>query len=250
MEINDQNYSAKEYFQEIVQNSLDIFHELTRWSEQEFEEFSILLKRLKGTTCCAPTESTKAKGDRLEDLVEFIIKKTYFFEIFRNISTASNEIDEIIVLSDAGKQALQSFGIARDVLGIDTDIALGECKNYRTTLGVTYVGKFYSLLVSTGVLFGILFTVNGLTGSEDGFSDGYGLTKVLHIIEQHQNGRDLKILVFTLDDYEKMAKGANFYDLIKAKKVALQTATTYDAFLKEQPHENTENIIQLLREVK
>ena len=116
---------------------------------------------------------------------------------------------------------------------IDSDIALGECKNYDAPIGVTYVGKFYSLMVSTGVIFGIIFTQKGLSGSENEYHDSYGLTKVLRIIEKYQNNRDLTILTFTMEDYEKMEKGVSFYELIKAKKLALQLSSKYDNFIKE-----------------
>ena len=138
--------------------------------------------------------------------------------MYRNVCTGTNEIDEVIILSEKGKQALHEFNISRDILGIGADVALGECKNYNFTLNVTYVGKFYSLLVSTDVPFGIIFTQRGLTGCENEFRDAYGLTKVVRIIEKYQNDREMFILTFTLEDYERIANGESFFSLIKAKK--------------------------------
>lgn len=126
---------------------------------------------------------------------------------------------------------------------------LGECKNYASTLGVTYVGKFYSLLVSTGVSFGIIFTQKGLTGNEEEFHDAYGLTKVLRIIEKYQNNRDMFILTFTLEDYEKIANGESFFNLIKAKKLALHLSSGYDSFLKDYQHDNIDSIKRIIQSI-
>lgn len=247
-DIKKENYSIKEYLQEIIQKPLDIFYELTAWSEEDKQDFSVLLANLK-RPFDKSTETTKEKGDRLENLVSFLIQKSYFFEIYRNIHTGTNEIDEVIILSERGKQALHEFNLARDILEIESDIALGECKNYASTLNVTYVGKFYSLLVSTDVPFGIIFTQKGLTGNENEFHDAYGLTKVLRIIEKYQNNREMFILTFTLEDYEQIANGKSFFDLIKAKKIALRLSSDYHIFLKDYNHDNIDSIKQIIQSI-
>ncbi len=114
------NYSLKKYMEEIVQNDLDKFDAFIRWGDSEREEFKVLL----------------------ENLVEFIIKKSYFFEIYKNVHTETNEIDEVIILSDRGKQAIKRFHLSRKLIPIEDDMFLGECKNYDTSLGVTYVANF------------------------------------------------------------------------------------------------------------
>lgn len=240
-DIKKENFNIQQYLKEIVQNSLDIFQELTTWSEADKQEYSSLLAELK-RPFDKETETTKLKGDRLENLVSFIIKKSYFFDIYRNVHTGTNEIDEVITLSSAGKQALCQYDISRDLLEIDSDIALGECKNYNSTLDVTYVGKFYSLLISTDVSFGMIFTQKGLTGNEDEYHDSYGLVKVLRIIEKYKNGRDLAILTFNLDDYEKLEEGISFYELVKSKKIALRLSSNYDNFIKEYHHDGAESV--------
>lgn len=236
--------SAKEYLQAIVQKPLNIFKELTQWSDEDKIEFKTLLEGLEDK--CS---TTKEKGNKLEDIVEFIISKSYFFEVYRNVETGTNEIDEVIRITDQGRQAINMFKISRDVIGIDNDIILGECKNYKDNLGVTYIGKFYSLMVATDVSFGIIFTKEGLTGKEEEFHDGYGLIKVLRIIEKYRNKREFYILDFTKKDYDKLAEGKSLYDLIKAKKLALQTASTYDSFLKDNVHDNEAQIKDILKEI-
>ena len=213
----DLGYDLRSYFDQIVQNPLDKFKTFTTWNQNDKEEFKQLLDKLK-EPYDKKKETTKDKGDRLENLVEFIIRKTYFFEIYKNVHTETNEIDEVIVLSNRGKQAIKSFNLSRELIPIKEDLFLGECKNYQSSLGVTYVGKFYSLLSVSGISFGIIFTQKGLTGNSEGYKDAYGLTKVLRMMEKTKE-RDFFIITFTLDDYEKMLEGVNFFELVKAKKL-------------------------------
>lgn len=238
----------RSYLDQIVKDPLDKFNVFTTWTENDKKEFKVLLDNLKKPYDSA-SETKKEKGDRLERLVEFIIRKTYFFEIYKNVHTETNEIDEVIVLSNRGKQAIHSLDLSRDLIPIDQDLFLGECKNYSSNLSVTYVGKFYSLLSVTGVLFGIIFTQKGLTGTTDGFKDAYGLAKILRIIEKSK-GRDLFILTFTMEDYEKMLAGTTFFDLVKAKKLELQLASDYRKFIMDNKHEAEEQIQSILEEYK
>lgn len=243
----NENYSFKKYFQEIVQDQVKTFDELIRWGDEEKEEFAKLLSELE-KPFDKETETTKQKGDRLENLVEFIIKKTFFYDVYKNIHTETNEIDEIIILSNQGKQAMTSFNISKDLLPIDSDIFLGECKNYKTSLGVTYVGKFYSLLVATDVPFGIIFTQKGLSGETEGYEDAYGLTKVLRLIEKYKNDKELYIITFANEDYHLLLEGHTFFELIKAKMLELQMASNYQNFLKDNEHESIAEIQKTIRE--
>ena len=247
-DLKKDNYGIKQYLQEIVQNSVDVFHELSTWSDEDRREYALLLEELK-KPFDKKNESTKSKGDRLENLVSFIIKKSYFFDIYRNVHTGTNEIDEIITLSCAGKQALATYNISRELLEIDSDISIGECINFDSTLDVTYVGKFYSLLVSTDVSFGIIFTQKGLTGNENEYHDAYGLVKVLRIIEKYQNNKNLTIITFTLDDYEKLKDGISFFEIIKSKKLALQISSNYENFIEEYHHDGSKYIKQKIQKL-
>ncbi len=236
----------RDYLDQIVQEPIDKFEGFITWTDDDKAEFGELLGELK-KPFDRGKETTKGIGDRLEKLVEFIIQKTYFFEIYRNVHTETNEIDEVITLSNRGKQAIQSFGLSRDLIPIDQDLFLGECKNYKSNLGVTYVGKFYSLLSVTGVSFGVVFTQKGLTGNPEGYKDAYGLTKVLRMVESSK-GKDFYILTFTMEDYEKMLEGITFFELVKAKKMAMQLASDYTTFLAENKHEAEEQIKSILSE--
>ena len=77
--IEKEDYNIKQYLQEIVQKPLDIFYELTSWSDKDKQDFSILLKNLK-RPFDKSIETTKEKGDRLENLVSFLIQKSYFLK--------------------------------------------------------------------------------------------------------------------------------------------------------------------------
>lgn len=236
----------RSYLDQIVQDPIEKFRRFTTWTDADKKEFEKLLKELK-KPFNKDKETAKEKGDRLENLVEFIIRKTYFFEVLKNIHTETNEIDDVIILSDRGKQAIQSFNLSRKLIPIDQDLFLGECKNYDSNLGVTYVGKFYSLLSVTGILFGIIFTQKGLTGNSAGYKDAYGLTKVLRMIEVSKD-KDFYILTFTIEDYEKMLDGTTFFDLVKAKKLEMQLASDYTNFITDNKHEAEDQIKAILND--
>ncbi len=244
------NLNLREYLDQIIQNDLDKFEGFVRWTDSDKEEFRVLLENLKHPYD-KDVETTKSKGDRLELLVEFIIRKSYFFEIFKNVHTETNEIDEVIVFSDRGKQAIKRLNLSRELIPIDEDIFLGECKNFNANLGVTYVGKFYSLMTVTGIPFGIIFTQKGLTGETEGYKDAYGLTKILRMVEISKNmGRNFYILTFTLDDYEKLLQGQTFFELIKAKKLEMQIASDYNNFISENRHSAEEEVKMIIKEQK
>lgn len=242
------NFSYKKFIKEIVKNKIDAFNDLVSWDDEEKAEFKILLDELK-KPYDKNKNTTKDKGDRLENLVSFILSKSYFYEVYRNVCTETNEIDEVVVFTKEGRQALKELDLSRDLIPIDTDMFLGECKNYNNTLGVTYVGKFYSLLTATDNSFGIIFTQKGLTGEAAGYKDAYGLVKVIRMIEQNKNNKDFYIITFTIEDYEELLNGKNFFELVEAKKKELKLAANYHTFLKDNKHENEEQIKEIISKV-
>ncbi len=247
---NDQeNLNLRDYFDQIVQDELAIFESFLQWTDRDQEEFRVLLDNLK-QPYNKEVETTKSKGDRLENLVEFIIKKSYFFEVYKKVHTETNEIDEVIVLSSRGKQALKRFNLTRDLIPIDENIFLGECKNYESNLNVTYVGKFYSLMTVTDISFGIIFTQKGLTGESESYRDANGLVKVLRMVEKSKNkGKEFYILSFALEDYEKLLQGTTFFELVKAKKLEMQLASNYCNFLKDNQHDSESKIKEIISEI-
>ena len=245
-----ESFNVKDYLNRIVQEPLKVFQEFVLWTDKDKEDFKLLLDTLR-SPYDKNIETAKSKGDRLERLVEFIIKKSYFFEIYKNVHTEMNEIDEVIVFSNRGKQALKSFGISRELIPIKENLFLGECKNYANDLGVTYVGKFYSLMTVSDVSMGIIFTQKGLTGKPEGFKDAYGLTKVLRMIETSKNkDDDFYILTFSDEDYDKLLTGTTFFELIEAKKLELRLASNYKTFISDNKHEAEEEIRTIITSIE
>lgn len=230
----------------VVEDKISTYKELQKWSSEDYEHYNKLLNHLK-LLHGGRSNKTGDKGEALESLVNFIINKTYFFEVHENIRTGTNEIDQLIRLSDRGKQALHTFDISRDLIHINDDVFLGECKNYKESLTVTYVGKFYGLLKSCDCNFGIIFSVKGLSGKEHLWSDSYGLVKVLRLIEKYKHEQDFYILEFNMNDYEKISQGVNFLDLIKEKKTALQVSSDHRHLINEDFNSEEENVIKIMK---
>ncbi|WP_040330231.1 hypothetical protein [Clostridium ihumii] len=210
------------------------FYKFSSWTDDDYKEYDILLKQLKYSygKCkddCKEKIVTKSKGDALEDIVNFIIERSYFLEVYPNKRTSTNEIDQLIVISDYGKQSIYSQGFSRELLQFRGDFFLGECKNYDDSVGVTWVGKFNTLLKVCGdCKFGIIFSYKGLTGSENKWEAAHGLTKVIYKVSDE--GDKKYILDFNINDFKKLNnKDTNFFKMIKAKKLALSTACKSEA---------------------
>ena len=108
-------------------------------STDEFQQYNVLLDEFIKVN--SSNSSSKEKGEVLEQLVKCLIDNTHLYDSYRNIHTSTNEIDIFFKLNNAGKHLI-SKGILHDL----PFLLLGECKDYKGTIGVTYVGKFFSLL--------------------------------------------------------------------------------------------------------
>lgn len=173
--------------------------------------------------------TTKEKGDMLEQLVKYL---TYnddnVFELKRNIHTSTNEIDLFLTPTNKGKLIFNNY-----YRFVDEGI-LCECKNYDKKLGVTYVGKFASLLHLSGFKIGLIFTIKGLTGRNE-WSDSKGLVKKIALKE------DIFILDFTLDDYKKIKEDNDiFLDIVEKKYLSLKNDIEYTKYI--QKHEAEDEI--------
>lgn len=86
-------------------------------------------------------ENVKDKGNKLENLVYFIVDNTPIFEGYKNIRTSTNEVDIIVRLSDIGRMMLSN-----NLIDLKSNEIIIECKNYdKRKIDVTWVGKFCSL---------------------------------------------------------------------------------------------------------
>ncbi len=184
------------------------------------EYFDGLLKKYK---------TTKEKGDVLENLASCLMfSEKNVFNLMRNVTTSSNEIDLLVTLSDRGKMVVPKL---YNFLG---EKFLCECKNYNRTLGVTYVGKFYSLLKALDSKVGILFTIKGVTGKSD-WKDSKAFIHKVALKE------DIAILVFELNDYKRIKEdNILFLDLVEEKYQSLMNDISYEQYVSS--HEAEEKL--------
>ncbi len=166
---------------------------------------------------------TKEQGDVLENLASCLMFSEYdIFKLMKNIRTSSNEIDLLVTLSDKGKM------IVPKLFSFLGEKFLCECKNYSSTLSVTYVGKFYSLLKATNSKIGILFTINGVTGINN-WKDSKAFIRKVALKE------DVAILVFEINDYKEIKENnIQFLDLVEKKYHSLMDDISYEQFI--SPH--------------
>lgn len=214
----------KEYLricEEEGENVLDIL----KFSSQHLLTYSSLLNTFIKTNK-SKSASTAEKGKTLEDLVEFIFKKSNIFLISKNVRTSTNEIDLLIKLNKPGIDFLNE-----GYINIDKQL-LCECKNYNKTISVTWTGKFYSLMKASNKNIGILFSYHGLSGKK--WSSSSGLVKKINLL----SGNTCKILSFSLPDFQLLEQGYSFVHILEQKIDALDNDTSLEDI---KPHELEEN---------
>ncbi|WP_458412744.1 acetylglutamate semialdehyde dehydrogenase [Schinkia sp. CFF1] len=204
------------------------FQIITSLSTKEKVEYEDLLKELKSLHRKNSQANTAEKGEILEKVVTFLFEKSSVFEVLERIHTSTNEIDQLITLNSRGRE----FKL-KGYIDLKDDIILSECKNYEEKVGVTWVGKFASLLGTSNVKLGLLFSYHGLTGK--GWNDAVGLTKKVYLSKP----KDEKIFIldFNKYDFESIKNGRNLLSLIKAKTLAIQLDTKFDHFITKHPAE-------------
>ena len=141
----------------------------------EFDRLNKITKDSPG----APNNLHNLKGIALEKLVKYLLEISGgIFKVDCNLRTSTNEIDDLITLTPTGKILL-----GHNLINKRFDNFLGECKNYHTSVGVTYIGKFCSLLLTNNVKLGILFSYHGISGT--GWSHGSGLVKKFYLHKEN-----------------------------------------------------------------
>lgn len=197
------------------------FEKICEYSDSEKQEYNRLLDdfKKKNSSKC----STKEKGDSLENIASFVLKSGNIFEVYKNIRTSTNELDQLVKTTVNGS-ILCSNGI------LDSRLSnfIGECKNYSKCVSVTYVGKVCSLLQTMNIKICILFSYKGITGS--GWKDASGLVKKFYMSKENQNEKYC-IIDFNVSDFESIKSGNNFLKIIEDKIMALKIDTDYTTFL-------------------
>ena len=97
--MNNKGWSL-EQFTQIVDNLSLIKDQSISISNENKEKFFEMCKQIESY------ENVKDKGNKLENLVYFIVDNTPIFEGYKNIRTSTNEVDIIVRLSDIGRMML------------------------------------------------------------------------------------------------------------------------------------------------
>lgn len=203
--------------QERVEAKLEVFNKFIKWSNQDYIEYEKLLDKLKKIRK-KKNVKTGELGKALEEISKFIIDKSFFYKVHPNKRTSTNEIDLFVVMSERGKQALKDYGFSEELLFTSERYFLCECKNYKKKVASTWIGKFNTLLDTCGdSKFGIVFSVKGFTGKENGWYDAHGLVKTIYIRGQANNKR--YIIDFNMKEFEMLSdRKINIFQIINNKK--------------------------------
>lgn len=207
------------------------YEKICEFNEEERKKYNILLENFKKTNSSDST--TNQKGKALEDLAAYTIKTSHIFDIYKNLRTSTNELDQLVKINDQNR-LLIGLNIVDSRLGN----FIGECKNYQNKIPVTYVGKVCSLLCTTQNKICILFSYHGVTGRN--WEDSMGLIKKFYLAKGKTDER-FCIIDFNIKDFEEIAKGNNFLQIIENKMLALKIDTDYSTFITE--HELTSKIL-------
>lgn len=209
-----------------------LYEKISGLSEDEKIEYNKLLKRLEESN--SSTQSTRDKGKALEEIASFVLKSSHIFDVYENIRTSTNELDQLVKVKDKNRYLIGWNIIDKRYLNF-----IGECKNYDSKVSVTYVGKICSLLLTTQNQLCILFSYYGATGEK--WSDGTGLIKKFYLSKEKDEDR-FCIIDFNINDFREISKGGNLLEIITNKMLALKNDTNYSNLL--SPHEATAEILR------
>lgn len=164
------------------------------------------------------------KGKLLENLTRYLLLQSSLYSVKSNLRNNTNEIDLLLQLNDFGDEV-------KDILPecMHDDIVM-ECKNYDKNIGVTWVGKFASLLDSQRANLGVIFSYNGLAGRNE-WDSSKGLVKKIYL------RKNVAILNFYLHDFELIINGTTFPEIIQARYNELKYHTNIDEFITKHPAE-------------
>lgn len=223
----DDRYSTKLLDMLNVANDELSYTQICKLDDDQLKKYEQMLKELKKINEDR-VATKKERGEKLEDIVTYLLHISGdLFNVVRNIRTETNEVDQVIKLTPKGK-VLKKIGVIND----NYKTFLGECKNYEKKVSVTYVGKFYSLLLTTGTKLGIMFSYNGVTGS--GWKDSKGLIKKIYMSKEKEDEK-ICIIDFSYDDFYSILEGNNFLQIIDDKLDTLKLDTSYEHLISKHP---------------
>jgi hypothetical protein len=159
------------------------------------------------------TKTTLERGDQLESLVHYLLSNIPMFEVAKKVKSNTNEIDHLLHISQEGKE-MQKNGTSF----LKQEYMLCESKNYnfKKKIDVTWVGKFYSLMINNGINIGIIFSHNGFTGRNNWYA-AKGLVRKLFLL--HGKIDDLENSIYIIDfnkvHFERIIKGESFASIVR-----------------------------------
>lgn len=204
------------------------FEKICEYDDEQKKEYKELLDIFKTTN--SSDSSSDEKGIALENIASFLLKTGNIFKVYRNIKTSTNELDQFAKCNN-NTNILFNIGI------IDCRLKdfIGECKNYNSKVGVTHIGKIYSLLSTTGLKLCILFSYHGVTGTD--WKDGMGLIKKIYMTKEKPEEKYC-IIDFNINDFENVNNDGNFLQIIHDKIEALRLDTDYSELISKHEAEN------------
>ncbi|MFP3356888.1 restriction endonuclease [Planococcus sp. SIMBA_143] len=214
---NEKGYNIHEILLNECDRDYKQFQKKLTLSEEKKDELNQLLLEIK-----KPNSDTTEKGKQLEMLTKSMFDLIGFFDSYANIHTSTNEIDFFCKLSPSGRNAK-----SKGFIGFEDEF-LVECKNYASKVGVTYVGKFASLLQAHNKKFGIMVSSKGITGN--GWNDSIGLTKKLYLKS------DILIISFDFDDFQSLNE-ESFFSIVERKKDEIINDSDLTKYITKHPAE-------------
>lgn len=220
-EIKNNGLTLSELFSGLSKKKSTLLN-LTKETQKKFDS---LYENLENQSL-----NEQQRGKVLEDLAFCMLFNDNLFECKRNCRTSTNEIDILVLWSICAK--LSDLNKTFDYMG---ESFLCECKNYDKKISVTFVGKFYSLMKMSGAKFGVMFSVNGISGRGK-WDAGKGLIKKIALKD------NVYIIDFNKNDFNKVLSGnSNFFSIINDKYEELKNDVNFSNLITN--HENEKCIM-------
>lgn len=167
------------------------------------------------------------KGKVLERIANELFISTKMYNNKINIRDSSNEIDVLVDLNNLGQIESE---ILPEVMRNNKQIII-ECKNYNKNVGVTWIGKFHSLLRNRGKKFGIIFSYYPLAGKGN-WDSAKGLVKKIYLKD------DIAIINICKDDIAEIIYcNKCIVDIISDKYNELVFQTDIEQYVSRHPAE-------------
>lgn len=167
------------------------------------------------------------KGKVLERISDELFLSTQMYNNKLNIRDSSNEIDVLVDLNNLGQVESE---ILPDIMKNNKQIII-ECKNYNKKIGVTWIGKFHSLLRNRNKSFGIIFSYYPLAGKGN-WDSAKGLVKKIYLKD------NIAIINICKDDINEIVKNRKcIVNSIEEKYNELVYQTDIEEYISKHPAE-------------